>query len=81
MNLRWLKWLAIILPALFLILLDLVSRLYLESTYPDEREKAKILALGAAGYLLKDLDLQGPLQQIKSPQASGVHGNPTGGDR
>ncbi|MFQ5882576.1 MAG: GAF domain-containing protein [Candidatus Methylomirabilales bacterium] len=33
MNLRWLKWLAIILPALFLILLDLVRQFYLESTF------------------------------------------------
>lgn len=32
-NLRWLKWLAIILPALFLILLDLARHLYLEPTF------------------------------------------------
>lgn len=56
-------------------------RVLILTSYPDEREKAEIQALGAAGYLLKDLDLQGLLQQIKGPRASGVHGNPTGGDR
>lgn len=54
-------------------------RVLILTSYPDEREKGEIQALGAAAYLLKDLDLQELLQQIKAPQRSArCMGSPTG---
>lgn len=48
------------------------ARVLILTSFPDEREKGETQAMGAAGYLLKDLDLQELLWQIKVPQASGV---------
>ncbi|MFQ5882578.1 MAG: response regulator transcription factor [Candidatus Methylomirabilales bacterium] len=56
------------------------TRVLILTSYPDEREKGEVQAMGAGGYLLKDLDLQELLRQIKVPQASGVHGNTPGGE-
>jgi DNA-binding NarL/FixJ family response regulator len=56
------------------------TRVLVLTSYPDEREKGETQAMGAVGYLLKDLDLQELLQQIKVPQGSGMHGNLRGAE-
>ncbi|MFQ5873251.1 MAG: response regulator transcription factor [Dehalococcoidia bacterium] len=43
------------------------TRVLILTSYPDAREKREVLATGAAGYLLKDLDFQELLEQIKAP--------------
>lgn len=49
MNLRWLKWLAIVLPALFLILLELVRQVYLESLFTSWTGRLIAIAVMVAG--------------------------------
>lgn len=49
MSLRWLKWLAIILPALFLVLLELVRRLYLESMVSPWTERLVVVGVMLVG--------------------------------
>jgi DNA-binding NarL/FixJ family response regulator len=56
------------------------TRVLVLTSYPDEREQGETQAMGAVGYLLKDLDLQELLQQIKVPQGSGMHGNLRGAE-
>lgn len=55
------------------------TRVLILTSYPDAREKAESRALGAAGYLLKDLDLQELLRQIKVHQGGGTHRGARGG--
>lgn len=53
------------------------TRVLILTSYPDERERQEVQALGAA-YLLKDLDVQELLRQIKVPPAGGTEGRPSG---
>jgi signal transduction histidine kinase len=49
MNLRWLKWLGIILPALFLILLELVREFYLQSAFTPWTGRVIVVAAMVVG--------------------------------
>lgn len=54
-------------------------RVLVLTSYLDEREKEELQGLGAAAYLLKDLDVQELLRQIKLSTASGIHERSRGG--
>ncbi|MFQ5894626.1 MAG: hypothetical protein ACE5JJ_02260 [Nitrospinota bacterium] len=57
MNLRWLKWLAIILPALFLLLLELVRQRYLESSFTPWTGRliaVAVMVVGVSGLQASD---------------------------
>lgn len=43
------------------------------TSYPDEREEQDARASGAAAYLLKDLDIQGLIRQIKARGGNRTH--------
>ncbi len=43
------------------------TRVLILTSYPDAREKREVQMIGVAGYLLKDLDFQELLWQIKVP--------------
>ncbi len=54
-------------------------RVLVLTSYLDEREKEELQVLGTAGYLLKDLDVQELLRQIRLSTASGIHEKSRGG--
>lgn len=49
------------------------TRVLVLTSYPDEREKENARAMGAVAYLLKDLDVQQLLRQIKAPRSGGTY--------
>ncbi|MBI2902047.1 MAG: GAF domain-containing sensor histidine kinase [Candidatus Methylomirabilis oxyfera] len=49
MNLRWLKWLTVLLPATFLILLELVRQFYLEPTFTPRMGRFIAVAVMVVG--------------------------------
>lgn len=55
------------------------SRVLVLTSYADEREEGEIQAMGAVGYLLKNLNFQELLHQIKVAPTRRGHGNPVGG--
>ncbi len=52
MNLRWLKWLAIILPTLFLLVFELVRQLYRESNLTLCTERLSVVAVVVLGIFI-----------------------------
>lgn len=49
------------------------TRVLILTSYPDEREKRAVHAVGAAAYLLKDLDIDGLVREIKGRQMGEGH--------
>lgn len=49
------------------------TRVLILTSYPDEQEKRDVHAVGAAAYLLKDLDVEGLVREIKARRIGEDH--------